>query len=66
MSTFCHHQVCSSTSVTPQEIEDCTEDHGTEGATELDDQEMTALHILCLNPDVAGDCIRAYIIFKYI
>jgi len=28
---------------------------------EVNDQQMTALHILCANPHVTGDCIRAYL-----
>ena len=57
------HQACSSTSITPQGIEGCFHTHGTERATEVDDQQMTALHILCANPHahVTGDCIRAYL-----
>ena len=33
--------------------------HGIE--REVDDQQMTALHILCANPHVTDDCIRAYL-----
>jgi len=50
------HQACFSTSITPQVIV-----HGIERATEVDHQQMTALHILCANPHVTGDCIRAYL-----
>jgi len=61
-ANFHLHQACSSTSVTSQQIEACIHTHGIErAATEIDDQQMTALHILCLNPHVTGDCIRAYL-----
>ena len=55
------HRACSSTSANPQGIGVCFQDHGVERATEVDDQQMTALHILCANPHVTGDCIRAYL-----
>jgi len=56
------HQACSNTSITPQGIVACFHDHGIERATEVDDeQQMTALHVLCANPDVTGDTIRAYL-----
>jgi len=55
------HQACFSTSVTPQEIEVCIQEHGIEQATEVDDQQMTALHILCANPHVTCDLIRTYL-----
>ena len=55
------HQACFSTLVTPQEIEACFQEYGIDRATEVDDQQMTALHILCLNPHVTGDVIRAYL-----
>jgi len=35
--------------------------HGIECAAEVDEYQMTALHILCANPHVTGDCIRAYL-----
>jgi len=54
-------KVCCSTSITPQMIEECIHTHGIERATEIDDQQLTALHILCANPHVTGDCIRAYL-----
>jgi len=54
-------KVCYSTSVTPQMIQECIRTHGIQRATEVDDQQMTALHILCANPHVTGDCIRAYL-----
>jgi len=55
-------KVCYSTSVTPQMIQECIDTHGIERATEVDDQHMTALHILCANPHVTGgDCIRTYL-----
>jgi len=44
-----------------QTIKDCIDTHGVELTTEVDDQQMTALHILCANPHVTGDCIRAYL-----
>jgi len=42
-------------------IQECIHTHGMERATEVDDQQMMALHILCANPHVTGDCIRAYL-----
>jgi len=42
--------------ITPQVIV-----HGIERTTDVDDQQMTALHILCANPHVTGDAIRAYL-----
>jgi len=50
------HQACSSISINSQVIV-----NGIERATEVDDQKMTALHILCTNPHVMGDTIRAYL-----
>ena len=50
------HQACYSISITPQVIV-----HGIERATEVDDQQMMALHILCANPHVTRDAIRAYL-----
>ena len=58
---FPNHQACSSTSITPQGIEACIQEHGNERATEIDDQQMTALPILCVNPYVTGDAIRDYL-----
>ena len=56
------HQACSSTSITPpQGIEVCFQEHGIERATEVDDQQMTALHTLCANPHVTGGAIRSYL-----
>ena len=55
------HQACFSTSINPQGIDVCFEEHGIELATKVDNQHMTALHILCANPHVTGDCIRAYL-----
>ena len=55
------HRACSSTSITPHDIEVCIQERGIERATEVDDQQMTALHILCANPHVTGDAIRAYL-----
>ena len=55
------HQACFTTSINPQGIAVCFEEHGIELATEIDHQHMTALHILCANPHVTGDCIRAYL-----
>jgi len=54
-------KVCSSTSVNPQMIQECIDTHGIECTTEVNDQQMVALHILCANPHVTGDCIRAYL-----
>ena len=42
-------------------IQECIHTYGIERATEVDNQQMTALHILCANPHVTGDCIRAYL-----
>ena len=56
-------QVCYSTSVTPQMIQECIHTHGIECATEVDDKQMMTLNILCANPHVTGDCIRAYLEF---
>ena len=44
---------------TRKEREVCFQDHAIDRA--VDDQQMTALHILCSNPHVTGDCIRAYL-----
>ena len=56
------HQACSSTSITPpQGIEVCFQEHGIERATEVDDQQMTALHTLCANPHVTGGAIHSYL-----
>ena len=60
-ANFPFHRSCSSTDVTPLTIEGCIQEHGIERATEVDDQQMTAFHILCANPHVTGDCIRAYL-----
>jgi len=54
-------KVCYSTSFTPQTIQDCVDTHGIECSTEVNDRQMSALHILCANPHVTGDCIRAYL-----
>jgi len=42
-------------------IQECIHTHGIERATEVDEYQMTALHILCTNPHVTADCIRAYL-----
>jgi len=56
------HQACFSTSITPsQGIEGCFQAHGIERSTEVDGQQMTALHILCANPHVTGGAIRYYL-----
>jgi hypothetical protein len=39
-------KVCYRTSVNPQSIQECIHTHGIENSTEVDDQQMTALHIL--------------------
>jgi len=54
-------KVCYSTSVTPQMIQECIDTHGIERATEVNDQQMTALHIICANPHVTSTCIRTYV-----
>ena len=60
-ANFPFHQACSSTLVTSLKIEVCFQEHGIERATEVDEQQMTALHILCANPHATGDCIRVYL-----
>ena len=61
-ANFPFHQACSSTHVSSQGIEGCIQEHGIErGATDIDDRQMMALHILCVNPHVTGDCIRSYL-----
>jgi len=55
------HQACFSTSVSPLTIEGCFQEHGIELTVEVDEYQMTALHILFANPHVTGDCIRAYL-----
>ena len=50
------HQACSSISITPQVIV-----HGIERAMEIDEYQMTALHIICANPHITADAIRAYL-----
>jgi len=55
------HKICSSTAITHQMITHGIVTHGMECATEIDEYQMTALHILCANPHVTGDCIRAYL-----
>jgi len=55
------HKVCYNTSVNPQLINECINTHGVERATEVDDEQMTALHILCANPHVTGEAIRVYL-----
>ena len=54
-------KVCYSTSVTPQMIQECIDTDGIERATEVDDQQMMALRIMCENPHVTGGCISAYL-----
>jgi len=54
-------KVCYSTSINPQMINECIQEHGIELPTEVDDEQMTALHMLCSNPFVTADCIRAYL-----
>jgi len=49
------------TSVKPQGVRVCFQDHGIECAMEVDNRQTTALHILCANPHVTTDCIRAYL-----
>jgi len=56
-------KVCYSTSVNSQTIQECIHTHGIEHATEVDYQNMMALHILCANPHVTADCIRTYLEF---
>jgi len=52
-------KVCYNTSVNPQSIQECIHTHGIEHATQVDDEQMMALHIA--NPHVTGDCIRTYL-----
>ena len=54
-------KLCYSSSINPQMINECIQEHGIELTTQVDDQQMTALHILCANPFVTADCIRAYL-----
>jgi len=54
-------KVCCSTSVNPQSIQECIDTHGIGRATEVNNRQVTALHILCANPHVTGDCIRTYL-----
>ena len=54
-------KICCSTSVNSQSIQECIDTHGIERATEVNHQQMTALHILCANPHVTGGCIRTYL-----
>ena len=54
-------RVCYSTSVTSQSVQECIDTHGIACATEVNDRQMTALHILCANPHVDGDAIRTYL-----
>ena len=53
-------KVCYNT-VNPQMIQECIQTHGTELTTKVDDHQKTALHIICANPHVTEDCIRAYL-----
>ena len=59
------HYACSSTSITSPEIEVCIQERGIERgierATEVDDQQMMALHILCANPHVTGGATSTYL-----
>jgi len=55
------HKVCYNTSINRETIQECIATHGIERATEADNQQMTALHILCANPHVTADCILAYL-----
>jgi len=64
LSTTVRHnlsKVCYSTSVNPQTIQECIATHGIECATEVNNQRITALHILCANPHATADCIRTYL-----
>ena len=54
-------KVCFSTSINPQTIQECIQEHGIKFTIKVDDQQMPALHILCANPHVTGDAIRAYL-----
>jgi len=54
-------KVCYSTSVNAQSIQECIDTQGIERATKVNNQKMTALHILCANPHVTSDCIRTYL-----
>jgi len=56
------HQAGSSTSATTEGIEGCFQEHDFELSMEIDDQQMSALHILCANPFLGtGDAIHAYL-----
>jgi len=39
----------------------CIQEHGIERATEIDEYQMMALHILCANPHVTGGAIHSYL-----
>ena len=54
-------KVCYRTSVSHQAIQEYICTHGIQHATEIDNQQMTALHIMCANPHVTADCIRTYL-----
>ena len=40
------HKACFSTSITPQGMAVCFQEHGIDRATEVDDQQLTALHTI--------------------
>jgi len=54
-------KACYSTSDASQIIPDCIQDHGKKCAMRIDNQQITALHILCSNPRVTGDAIQVYL-----
>jgi len=42
-------------------INECIDTHGIGCTTEVNNQQMMGLHILCANPHITADCIRAYL-----
>jgi len=55
------HEACYSTSISDHSVSEIIQVHGIECATKIDEHQMSALHILCANPHVTGDAIRAYL-----
>ena len=51
-------RACSSIAVNSERLQGCFEERGIERAAEVDNQQRTALHILCANPHVTVDSIR--------
>ena len=53
------HRVCYSANVTAQDIDACITAHGIQYACTVDDQQMTALHVLSANPQATPEAISA-------